>query len=1232
MEEKIFYPVFEADQVLTANHLNEIVNYLDDQERLTRNKLIGIGIVCGLELKVSNSQIEISKGCGVTSEGYLIVQEKLNCTYFRPYELPGDFYAEYKPVYEPWEMYELLTAERSLEFEDTELLKDNANFLKNKIVVLLLEMKEIQLKNCVETDCDDKGSKIEFSVKPLLVNKKHIDEFLKSVSVKNVKPETDSEIDPVLHNIRLRRFNVAVKDLKTADDVFNAFLNLVDDSTLKKLAEILNYCYVQYKPLLTEESVNPFSNVLKAFRDRLESIKKNNPYFIQYYYDWIDDIIKAYYEFKDKVFFVQTMCCPDENLFPLHLMLGEATKSTSIEIKSKYRNYFIYSPLFNSQRDLLSEIQILFRRMKMMIQNYEIKDPDGYAKAQIEITPSKYLDKQLSERCIPYYYDPFGLYQCWSWSKTRKGNAKFNLSYNSDKYNTSDSVVNPLMYDIEWFNFFRIEGHIGKDFSSALKNILDQRSVFNLPFDVVALSTATISKFSATSDDECNFKDLESLYNVLKSELICKLADAACFAAGIKYTFIRSAAFSADTGGDSSETEEVEGEILRSAFLSKNISLVAGLSLSKTLRLGYRKGDFIRNNCKISKGTIGEAYLSAIRKGSSFSKPDSDGNFGASSNIYAHMFYFIDCAENLMAAILPLTLDEFNINTFKTRYDLLMEEIRVLILHEDEMTRVLKINFNSFMNQIRVLLYSCIDDRLEALKNEFIKRQKEIAAIRNLMNYFRKHPGMEHKAGVPKGGTFILVYHETQRRQLTLDFQRGVASLFKDIPGINFEKLSLSENILNIDFLKTAEKKDKTLTLQFYNALSKYMNVCKDMDDETKEEITQILVRDPKAVKPEKFRVTDFSVIADFYIPYLCCSDCAPVAYVLPKEPPEILKISLEKTDFCNDDDSSYSVSVSPEGGTLKASGGGIVTEQGRFFFKPFGLSAGTNKLTYKLQDGRTAGVDIKISAPLKIDFKFKVQNDGVTVGFIPKKTDYPNYEWNFGDGSALSTESSPQHTYSLDSEEKTFDVTLTVDNSPCISIKTLPVSLRKPKPTEFDIEPKVYCSNDKTKHEFKTSPQAEINDIDNPDGLVIEKKAATKKLFFIPVKQELTESKDYRLKFKEASLDLRIIVADAGFAMKIDRDSQGDYVLTLKAKNSDADKYEWKVTQGRNSFTSAEKMFGFSYREKQLTPGNDLSITLNISYQLNGVECKDSKKYKLTERIFFNHTDGNEFDNNTKE
>ena len=45
-----FITIFQANQVLKDTDLNGIVTYLDSHSRLTRTHLIGLGIVCGLEV------------------------------------------------------------------------------------------------------------------------------------------------------------------------------------------------------------------------------------------------------------------------------------------------------------------------------------------------------------------------------------------------------------------------------------------------------------------------------------------------------------------------------------------------------------------------------------------------------------------------------------------------------------------------------------------------------------------------------------------------------------------------------------------------------------------------------------------------------------------------------------------------------------------------------------------------------------------------------------------------------------------------------------------------------------------------------------------------------------------------------------------------------------------------------------------------------------------------------
>src|SRR5687768_4940219 len=87
------FPVFEADQVLSNKHLNDLFNYLDQQDRLTRIKLMGCGIVCGLKITYSQQSIYVSSGSALTSQGFLVLHCEKDYTHYFPYaarEFPKD--------------------------------------------------------------------------------------------------------------------------------------------------------------------------------------------------------------------------------------------------------------------------------------------------------------------------------------------------------------------------------------------------------------------------------------------------------------------------------------------------------------------------------------------------------------------------------------------------------------------------------------------------------------------------------------------------------------------------------------------------------------------------------------------------------------------------------------------------------------------------------------------------------------------------------------------------------------------------------------------------------------------------------------------------------------------------------------------------------------------------------------------------------------------------------------
>jgi hypothetical protein len=68
------YPVFVDNQVLTADLLNNMVEYFNAQDNITRLALIGKGIINGLsyEFNTANNSVKIESGTAITSNGSLV--------------------------------------------------------------------------------------------------------------------------------------------------------------------------------------------------------------------------------------------------------------------------------------------------------------------------------------------------------------------------------------------------------------------------------------------------------------------------------------------------------------------------------------------------------------------------------------------------------------------------------------------------------------------------------------------------------------------------------------------------------------------------------------------------------------------------------------------------------------------------------------------------------------------------------------------------------------------------------------------------------------------------------------------------------------------------------------------------------------------------------------------------------------------------------------------------------
>jgi hypothetical protein len=1277
------FPVFEADQVLSNKHLNDLFNYLDQQERSTRCKLIGSGIVCGLNITYSGQGIHVSKGSALTSQGFLLLHCENDYSHYIPYtarEFPKDlgFISQcadtqagtmpfYKPGFEN-ELLELITA-NTFEGLDTDE-KPTATALSTVAgadldkyaVVAFLETEELKLKNCDTNDCNDKGSRMDFDVRILLVKKTTLDETNKIQS--NGNTDSTSAGNEVI--IQLKRYNVPVNNLNSSSDVLNAFASLTDDTLLKKLGQSLSDCYTNNKYLLENEPQNPFTDLFQTLRQLREKIIATSPVLIQYFYDFIDDLIRAYHEFMHELRGITTECCGDEMRFPLHIMLGEANVTTATGQHSAYRQYFTYSSLFDPEGEKLNTISFLFARLKLMVAEFSFTDITDFEKRILKVTPSRYGNTTLSKRCIPYYYkitDPGKeLYRNWNYHKAASGRSKSNLSYNASQYSNADPVVNPLLYDIEKFDFFRVEGHIGKPVNDAIVKAKQLQQKYNLPFDIIALSADYIGALIKGEEPECVIQDLESDYRVLIAEFVCRVHDALCLASKVKYTgratvfppVIKTPILNATLAAGLRLMTRTSGTV--EAFAGSGIAGAATATPATTLATTtvdpviaddddedklvisainrfpdatdhifvstlvneyhaakkYQKGDTLSRLCNPDKGLVGNKYISIIKvNNGEFKNPIAFHGLVPISGLQYELFEFIDRIESVFRILMSNELADLVINDFKTAFNRLETEVKTLKNISPRIATEVEMTFDS-----------CIVERLEALKNEYLRRTAEYRLAKNFNYYFKNHGGIEHKAGVPKGGTFILVYHEERKqrfvdvRSLVINKQLStlMMSHFQALlkPAVKLNHLEYQSNLLQTATLY----KEPELYLRFKDVMQKYLDECQDLPEDRRKEITTIINKPPEQ---NKFELTNEMVIADFYVPYLCCSDCPPIAYILAppaKEETPDPTITMNKDSFCNDDKAPTNIDPKPAGGELTGEGVSKINDQ--FVFIPLGLAAGPHSITYKVNDKSITRQVTVIAAP-KAKFSSAVDKVG-TSALIMKFTNETDdaampgikYQWLTG-GNVFSEEKNATREFPLNTLP--VEVTLRANNGGCPNEFTDTVK----KPAEAEQRVLTVCSKE-TKRQVEDVPPGSVVKVIK-DGGIIDNSLVIRPA---DLKLKATKSFDvsYVLNNRQINVTITILVANADFTIQLVRigvngalSNAGRLGFILKPIGASVTK-SWTITQGGGKFTGIADGQTVDPTAHHFSTGNAILITHEAVTTQDGVSCPDTKTFNLTTEV----------------
>lgn len=387
-------PEFIPNQVLTDRQLNQLRDFLCDQDMDTRARLVGTGIVCGLNSKLTNGQITIDAGFGITSSGYLVEFPGATFGYCRKYAEPktvdpdiekaASYFSQRLKGGSNGTLWELLSDPNPESGDHGQTL--DLTVVTQSVLVLYLEQAETELTSCLMTDCDAQGRNLTYTVRPLLIQGAFNDVCFADSLVDSGRKAAVVEL-PRLTNL----------SATTADNINAAYAALLKgsvDALLKNAqAAIGNY----------GDALGLPGSAAKQMSDAAVTISTlTSAGVTQYHYDFIKDLNTAYNEAVSAA--SEFLKCYPAGDFPRHLALGTPGKTGWADPS---RQVFVPSPTRNVNHGLLQRTRALFERMVAVAVNVNLKRIPAIKSEdqQVFLTPSHTELFPLGKRALPFYYD-----------------------------------------------------------------------------------------------------------------------------------------------------------------------------------------------------------------------------------------------------------------------------------------------------------------------------------------------------------------------------------------------------------------------------------------------------------------------------------------------------------------------------------------------------------------------------------------------------------------------------------------------------------------------------------------------------------------------------------------------------------------------------------------------------------------------------------------------------------
>ena len=536
------YTVFEENQVLTAGQLNRRMDFLDQQTRLSRARLHGIGVVCGLLPGRTGGRITLSRGTAVTSEGDLLsVDADRSFARFKSFADADAQYPRFRPGGDLMDLYELTEDASDTPLSEFETRTGIA--LETACMVLYLESWLYDPDLCTDGDCDNLGREGRRALKVLLVDGNQLHGLLSRIPP--FLPVFGLLNDLVLPRIALD--GASIGDYSALNKAYangikrgcDQLKTVLADTYSKTLQAVLGDLYDGSDPVVR----------WRTALDKLSDRTAGNLTGIQYVWDHLNDLAAAYTEFREALWEADAVCVPDAAAFPRHVVLGPLA-STAFVLDDTRRHGFYPAPAAHPRDRRLDRARFFHQRIDRLIATFTLPG----VTPTVRITPSRSAAAPLADRALPYYYKlgdtgPQTLLSRWSYRYTLRQAESDLYSYHAVEYSDQPHARSPLTHQLDRYDFLRIEGHLGLPVDDAEKRINQLIKDHNLPINVMLLQIET-GRPVLRPRPLLWSKDLKSLHYLHRRDITRALGNLKTFTGTVRQTIQDAADLPVKETGD----------------------------------------------------------------------------------------------------------------------------------------------------------------------------------------------------------------------------------------------------------------------------------------------------------------------------------------------------------------------------------------------------------------------------------------------------------------------------------------------------------------------------------------------------------------------------------------------------------------------------------------------------------------------------------------------------------